>query len=473
MSVPQQTPAEVLRAPLTPMARLYQPSIRWGAIVAPCIVGVLAILIALNRMANGEPIQFPDFIGWTISWTILLAIVLAGCRLFVISRLFADRSFTVLGVMATFFGLAMLLVFFTQLGREAYDWFRITPQLVEKNNRELKERVDSIEADIATQLVAIDADMRREMSLLTTDAEKKEMQEIFEKEIKPDRLKDLRTTAKELEIAYEKGYRADTTPIGLISFFLANGPSNQPQDAGIYPALIGSLMVSLITICFAVPIGVGAALYLEEYKSNNLLGRLIQININNLAGVPSVVYGVLGGLVFVELIFKPLELQFDWIAARNVLGGGMTLALLTLPVVIVSAQEAIRAVPVSIRHGAYALGATQWQTIWRQVLPLSWPGIMTGTILSLSRAIGEAAPLVLFGALLFVNQTPGLFSRFTVLPMQIFGWADRPQEMLNGRAIDIWRANAAMGCIVLLITLLGLNAIAIVLRNRAQKKAVR
>jgi phosphate transport system permease protein len=198
---------------------------------------------------------------------------------------------------------------------------------------------------------------------------------------------------------------------------------------------------------------------------------MIQININNLAGVPSVVYGILGGLFFVELIFKPLELQFDWIAARNALGGGMTLALLTLPVVIVSAQESIRAVPSSIRHGAYALGATRWQTIWRLVLPLAWPGIMTGTILALSRAIGEAAPLVLFGALLFVDQAPGLFSRFTVLPMQIFGWADRPAASLDGVTIEIWRANAAMGCIVLLVTLLGLNAVAIVMRNRAQRNA--
>ena len=191
-------------------------------------------------------------------------------------------------------------------------------------------------------------------------------------------------------------------------------------------------------------------------------GNVRQATVANLAGVPSVVYGILGGFVFVDMIFKPLSLYHEGIAPRNLLGGGLTLGLLTLPVIIVAAQEAIRAVPNSIRMGAYALGATKWQTIWQQVIPLAWPGILTGTILALSRAIGEAAPLVLFGALLFVNQTPSLFSRFAVLPMQIFGWSDRPEE--------VWLYDAAMGCIVLMILLLSLNGVAIWLRNRAQRK---
>jgi phosphate transport system permease protein len=471
MSQIVQTPAEVLRAPLTPIRGLVVPALKWGALVGGGLVAGIALIVFLySRIADHDAFDLPNLAVWTFAWGATAALVFAGLRLFVISRLFADQAFTVLGVLATFFGLAMLLVFFAQLGREAYDWFTITPQLVQQNNAFLKSRVASIEANIATEIAGLDKEMQLEMSRVKTDAEKKEIQEIFEKEIKPERLTDLQKTASEYRAALESGYRENTSPISLFSHFMVNGPSREPQDAGIYPALIGSLLVSLITIAFAVPIGVGAALYLEEYKSNNALGRLIQININNLAGVPSVVYGILGGLVFVELIFKPLELRFDWIAARNVLGGGMTLALLTLPVVIVAAQEAIRAVPSSIRQGAYALGATHWQTIWRQVLPLAWPGIMTGTILALSRAIGEAAPLVLFGALVFVNQTPGLFSRFTVMPMQIFGWADRPQEIFDGRTIDIWRANAAMGCIVLLIALLGLNAVAIVMRDRAQKK---
>ena len=210
------------------------------------------------------------------------------------------------------------------------------------------------------------------------------------------------------------------------SVLLASGPSSEPEEAGILPALLGSIYLGVITVLIAVPLGVGTALYLEEY-SGNWLAKVIQINISNLAGVPSVVFGILGAFIFVELIFKPMESPV--IAARNVLGGGMTLALLTLPVVIVAAQEAIRAVPVSIRHGAYAApGATKWQTTWRLVLPCSLPGILTGAILAMARAMGEAAPLVLFGALLFVNQEPTLFSRFTVLPMQVFGWADRPRH---------------------------------------------
>ncbi|MCI0642554.1 MAG: phosphate ABC transporter permease PstA [Gemmataceae bacterium] len=264
----------------------------------------------------------------------------------------------------------------------------------------------------------------------------------------------------------------DTSGWGVFTYFLTHGPSSQPQDAGIYPALLGSLWVGLITLLFAVPVGVGAALYLEEYKHAGWLGKLIQVNINNLAGVPSVVYGILGAFVFVELIFKHMENAYPnaGIAARNVLGGGLTLGLLTLPVVIVAAQEAIRAVPSSIRHGAYALGATHWQVIWNNVLPMARPGILTGTILSLSRAIGEAAPLVLFGALLFVNQDPSLFSRFTVMPMQIFGWADRPALTFDGETIEIWRFNAAMAIVVLMVMLLAMNAVAIVLRNRAQRR---
>src|SRR5262249_50260343 len=154
-------------------------------------------------------------------------------------------------------------------------------------------------------------------------------------------------------------------------------------------------------------------------------GYWIQVNINNLAGVPSVVYGILGAFVFVEMIFKPLHRLHEGIGVRNLLGGGLTLGLLTLPVIIVAAQEAIRAVPNSIRQGAYALGATHWQVIWPQILPLVRPGIMTGTILAVSRAIGEAAPLVLFGATTFIAYTPTPVSEFTALPIQIYNWAQR------------------------------------------------
>lgn len=463
--------ADILHSPLPSIGAMFGSALRWGVVAATLLVAVFAVPIVLSRANAEKDLPFAQFALWTLGWWILAVLVLTGTRLFVVSRIFADRAFTALGVVATFFGLTMLLIFFAQLGVEAYDWFTLTPRLVAKNNEFLKSRVDQIPETTAAALAAVDAEMEQAIAAADTEKKKEAIRDLYLNKIRPATTRELEATAQECRELFKIGYRDDTSPVGLLTFFLVNGPSREAQDAGIFPALVGSLLVSLITLVLAVPIGVGAALYLEEYRTNNLLGRLIQININNLAGVPSVVYGILGALVFVELIFKPLELRFDWISARNVLGGGMTLALLTLPVVIVASQEAIRAVPNSIRQGAYALGATQWQTIWRQVLPLAWPGIMTGTILSLSRAIGEAAPLVLFGALLFVNQTPTLFSRFTVLPMQIFGWADRPQQVFEGRTIDIWRANAAMGCIVLLIVLLGMNAIAIVLRNRSQRHA--
>jgi phosphate transport system permease protein len=469
MTSTQLSELEILRAPLPRVGQLVLPAAR-TACLAAAVVPAIAGAVVLTRLGGGVPLDLGKLIVWTAAWSALAFIVFLGLRLFVLSRRFAETSFAYLGLGATFFGLAMLLVFFAQLGAEAYDWFTLTPQLVERHNQFLKQRVEETESNIQKVVKELEVEMALEISRAANDAEKKEMRQIFETEIIPERVKDLRLTADEYRRDRDLGVRDDVSPLGLIGYFLANGPSNEPQNAGIFPALIGSLIVSMITILAAVPIGVGAALYLEEYRSNSLLSRIIQININNLAGVPSVVYGILGGFVFVEMIFKPMESQFEWISARNVLGGGLTLALLTLPVIIVATQEAIRAVPSSIREGAYALGATRWQTIWRQVLPLAWPGIMTGTILSLSRAIGEAAPLVLFGALLFVDQVPGLFSRFTVLPMQIFGWADRPPELLGDQRIEIWRANAAMGCIVLLVTLLGLNAIAIMMRNRAQRK---
>jgi phosphate transport system permease protein len=228
------------------------------------------------------------------------------------------------------------------------------------------------------------------------------------------------------------------------------------------PALFGSIYLAIITLLIAVPLGVGAAIYLEEYRSDSWLARIIQVNINNLAGVPSVMYGILGAYLFVDLIFKPLLGDDNpQLAARNLLGGGMTLALLTLPVIIVSSQEAIRAVPVSLRHAAYALGATRWQTIWTVVLPAALPGTLTGMILALCRALGEAAPLVLFGAILFVTQRPTLFSRFTVMPLQIFDWSNEPTRA--------WQYNAALASTVLVLALLALNGTAIYLRQRAQR----
>jgi phosphate transport system permease protein len=238
--------------------------------------------------------------------------------------------------------------------------------------------------------------------------------------------------------------------------FLTGFPSRRPEEAGIWHALSGSIVVILLTGALAVPIGVAAAIYLEEYgRTRSVLARIIEINITNLAAVPSIIYGLLGLGLFVRAMGM----------GRSVMAGASTLALLVLPVVILSTREALRAVPKSIREGSYALGATKWQTVWYQVLPVAVPGILTGMILALSRAIGETAPLISIGALTFVAFAPdGIWSPFTVLPIQIFNWVSRPQVE--------FRANAAAGILVLLVLLLTMNAAAIWLRDRYQKKLV-
>jgi phosphate transport system permease protein len=235
--------------------------------------------------------------------------------------------------------------------------------------------------------------------------------------------------------------------------FLTGFPSRRAADAGIYHALSGSVFVILVTAALAVPIGVASAIYLEEYGTRSYFARIIEINITNLAAVPSIIYGLLGLGLFVRAMGM----------GRSVLAGASTLALLVLPVVILATREALRAVPPSIREGSYALGATKWQTVWFHVLPVALTGILTGMILALSRAIGETAPLISIGALTFVAFAPdSIWSPFTVLPIQIFNWVSRPQVE--------FQANAAAGILVLLALLLTMNAAAIWLRDRYQKK---
>jgi phosphate transport system permease protein len=235
--------------------------------------------------------------------------------------------------------------------------------------------------------------------------------------------------------------------------FLGRFASRFPEEAGVKAALYGSIWVLALTALFSFPLGVGAAIYLEEYAPKNWVTRTIQTNIANLAGVPSIVYGILGLALFVR------ALGFE----RSVLSGALTLSLLILPVIIIASQEAIRAVPDSIRQAAYGLGATRWQTVSTQVLPMALPGILTGTILALSRAVGETAPLILVGAVSFIAFTPeGIMDSFTVLPLQIFEWVGRPQPE--------WRHLAAAGIIVLLAILLSMNAVAILLRNKYQNR---
>lgn len=230
--------------------------------------------------------------------------------------------------------------------------------------------------------------------------------------------------------------------------FLSAFPSTvDPGASGLKSALVGSLWVIGITALFSIPIGIGAAIYLQEYAVRNRMTRLIELNIANLAGVPSIVYGMLGLAVFVR------TLRYD----RSVLSGGLTLALLVLPVIIIASREALLAVPDSIRQAAYGLGATRWQTIRAHVLPAALPGMVTGVILGLSRAIGEAAPVLLIGATAYIAFLPEkLTDSFTVLPVQIYNWTDQPDV--------VFHELAAAGIIVLLGILLPMNALAVVLR---------
>lgn len=235
--------------------------------------------------------------------------------------------------------------------------------------------------------------------------------------------------------------------------FLTSYPSRFPEQAGIRAALLGTLWMMGLVALISFPLGVGAAIYLEEYAPSNWFTRTLQMNISNLAAVPSVVYGILGLAVFVR--FMAL--------GQSVLAGALTLSLLILPVTIIAAQEAIRAVPGSLRQASYGIGATKWQTIRHQVLPVALPGILTGTILSLSRAIGETAPVLLVGAVTFIAFDPeGPLDQFTVLPIQIFNWAARPEEQFH--------AVAAGAILVLLVILLAMNATAIYLRNRYRQE---
>lgn len=247
---------------------------------------------------------------------------------------------------------------------------------------------------------------------------------------------------------------------------LSEFPSRIPEKAGILAGLTGSLWLIGLTALFAVPIGVGAAVYLEEFASASWWRKIIQLNIANLAGVPSIVYGILGLALFVRVITFEVagaKLSFGLGLGRTILAGALTLTLVVLPIVILAAQEALRAVPGSIRQASHALGATKWQTVWRQVLPAATPGIMTGVILAISRALGEAAPLVAVGAVTFaafVPKSPN--EEFTALPIQIFDWASRPQPDFHNLA------SAAI--IVLLIVLVVMNAGAVFVRYRYGKK---
>jgi phosphate transport system permease protein len=248
--------------------------------------------------------------------------------------------------------------------------------------------------------------------------------------------------------------------------FLSRTMSSDPARAGVRTALLGSLWMMAITLAVAFPVGVASAVYLEEYAGRGRINRIIQTNIDNLAGVPSIIYGMLGLAIFVRALGPLTSGEVFGVTdtnGRTILSAGLTMALLILPVIIINAQEAIRAVPGSLREAAFGLGATKWQTVWGHVLPYALPGILTGTILALSRAIGETAPLIVVGASTFIVADPtGPFSKFTALPIQIYNWTSRPQ--------DQFRDIAAAAILVLLATLLSINAAAILLRNRFSRR---
>ena len=235
--------------------------------------------------------------------------------------------------------------------------------------------------------------------------------------------------------------------------FITNLPSRKAEKSGIYTALMGSIWILILTTLIALPIGVAAGIYLEEYSKKGILSGLLEINISNLAGVPSIIYGLLGLEVFVRIMNL----------GASVIAGSLTLSLLILPIIIVATREAIKAVPTSIKDASYALGASKWQTIWYQILPASSGGILTGVILALSRAVGETAPLIVIGALAYVPFAPSTpMDEFSVLPIQIFNWISRPQHGFI--------ENAAAAIIILLLITFILNGVAVYFRNKWQKK---
>lgn len=249
-------------------------------------------------------------------------------------------------------------------------------------------------------------------------------------------------------------YRIFTQGIGYLNWdFMTSYASRRAGDAGIKAAFFGTIWLMMVTAPISFILGVGTAIYLEEYAKKGRFTRLVQMNITNLAGVPSIVFGLLGLTLFV----RGLDL------GRSVLAGGLTMALLILPIIVVASQEAIRSVPKELREASFGMGATKWQTIRRVVFPAALPGIITGNILALSRAIGETAPLIMIGALTYVAFLPdGLMSQFTVMPIQIYNWTSRPQEAFH--------YVAAAGIIVLLAMLLFMNSVAVWIRNKYQKR---
>jgi phosphate transport system permease protein len=489
-----------LRDPPWSWRELWPAALLWSGLGPVLAAVILAFLHGLT-LANA-PWIWPQGV---FRWLVLSAFLSGGIFLGYLlhwSRSFRASLFVTVTACATCLAVAVLAWFLASLIRDGWTWFQNIQNAIQKRNAAFVERLRQFDQERQAEFGRLEKEehqarqqLEEQIARLLQQAaspEEKAAAERKAKELRHDlevRFQLLREHLKqnldqrqqEIRKELEAKFQKRTSAVAALWRFLTSRPSDDPADTGILPALVGSFYMAMITLLVAVPIGVGAAIYLEEYARRTWLARVIEINLGNLAGVPSVVYGILGAYIFVELLFQPivdergrftvqwLQQLTEWlfgpqarVAHRNTLGGGLTLAILTLPVIIVSAQEALRAVPVSIRHAALALGATRWQMISHHVLPYALPNILTGVILAISRVIGEAAPLVVFGAFLFLDFTPHLFSRFTVLPMQIYNWAMRPQLE--------WRYCAAMASLVLLALLLSLNAAAIFLRQRGQRR---
>ena len=384
-------------------------------------------------------------------------------------------------ILATVFGIISLVVLLLNISNQTFGYaiitYKVDPDTLVPEGKALEEMTCQDIAPVLQENVSKNRYKQLESENPILNRTQEECLELLMVEVAKPVAKETWNLSKSLCTSQEiRAYVAEKYPEGDLVYrywltrdFLRSSQSSDPLQAGIITAIMGSLYIIAITVIVAFPIGIAAAIYLQEYAKQNRINTLIQTNINNLAGVPSIIYGMLG-LAFFARALEPITSGTAFGLAdpttangRTILSAGLTLALLILPVIIINSQEAIKSVPSSLRDAAYGMGATKWQTIWHHVLPYAIPGILTGTILSVSRAFGETAPLVVLGASTYVTTNPeSVFSKFTTIPIQVYQWTARPQ--------DAFRNIAAAAIIVLLILLLSLNTVAILLRNRYSRR---
>lgn len=396
---------------------------------------------------------------------------------FVRKRRRVGAFFRTLFLLATVLGVVILAVLVLDVANDAFGYVAIQNQVAPESLAESLEELPQEEL-LAILTANISAGRLRALNAqaLVAERSQEEVLALVVSEVVRPKIVESWSLAESIFERARIEAELATVPNAVLEFkawlnwdFITAPQSSDPTSAGIRTAILGSIWVTLIAFLVATPLGVGAATYLEEYSKGGKLDGLIETNINNLAGVPSIIYGMLGLAVFVRF-FGQITSGVVFGAAdpstangRTILAAGMTLGLLILPLVIINAREAIRATPRAFREASYGLGATKWQTTWHHVLPNALPGILTGVILSVSRAFGETAPLIVVGVSTFIVVDPaGPFSKFTTLPVQIFQWTARPQEE--------FQRLAAAAILALLFLLLTLNAAAIYLRNRFARR---